>query len=374
MLGVYITVYQYTILNISRLFMLDAAMMGLLIGIQHFGMAIPPFFLGVLGARIGKKRVIIISLLLMISGMLLAGLTQSFGLLIAAIFLIGAGFSVTEATMSAVLADEYPEESTRHLNFSQMAFSVGALCGPFIAQDLIGAGIYFKDLFLYCAAVFLLLGAAFLFTRHNNDKGAPYLQPEGGHYRAFFGSRMLVLLGISIFLYVGIENTIANYTDSYYELMLGAPELSATALALFWGAMIPSRFLAGVLKVNAKKVFILLVALVAVTVSAAMFVADTMMKVVLFAASGFFCGPLWPLLMDVVAKRNAGASGPAMNMMMSFSALGGAALPFVSGFAVESAGVTSAYILCVAAAVLMLGIYAFSVKRGKKDFGSLEDR
>ena len=173
-------------------------------------------------------------------------------------------------------------------------------------------------------------------------------------------------MGVCIFLYVGFENTIANYVDSYYELVLLEPKFSATVLALFWGAMIPSRFLAGVLKLNVKRVFVALTALVSVALSAAMLVPDITMKIALFAASGFFCGPLWPLIMDAVAQKNAGASGPAMNMMMSFSALGGAALPLISGFVVEGSSVVSAYVMCVIAAVVMLGVYVLATRRFKR--------
>lgn len=78
------------------------------------------------------------------------------------IFIIGAGFSVAEATLSAVLADEFPEKSTRHLNFSQVAFSIGALVGPFISAGLINNGLFFKDLYICCTVIFVILGVIFM--------------------------------------------------------------------------------------------------------------------------------------------------------------------------------------------------------------------
>ena len=63
-----------------------------------------------------------------------------------AIFIIGAGFSVLEATHSAALADECSGESKRHINFSQVCFSIGALSSPFLAGILIESGVYFKVL------------------------------------------------------------------------------------------------------------------------------------------------------------------------------------------------------------------------------------
>ena len=363
MLGVYITIYQLNILSIAQYFRLSTVAMGFLIGIQHFGMVVPPLILGVLCAKIGKRKVIVIALALMIAGTTLAAATRQLWMFVLAVFFIGAGFSVSEATLSALLTDEYPEESKRHLGFSQAAFSIGALIGPFLAQRLIRSGVYFKDLFYDCAIVFFVLFSAFFFIRLQNDKGTMPSRPSREYYRDFFGNKTLVLIGIVIFLYVGIENTVANFADSYFELVIGRPEFSALALAFFWGAMIPSRILFGIWKVDARKSFLALSCLLALSLTAAMTIRNPSMKIMLFACSGFFCGPMWPMLMDGAANKTAGSAGPALNIMMSFSALGGAALPFAAGIAAEGQSVSAAYLLCALATVVMLGIYLLSGRR-----------
>lgn len=365
MLGIYLSFYQYTILKFSQLFLLNAAIMGLMIGIQNFGMAIPPLFLGVLSGKIGKKKVIIISYCLIVIGTALVGLIQSVLSFVASIFLVGAGFAVTEATMSAVLADEFPSSSTRHLNFSQVAFSCGALCGPVIAAGLIDSGIYFQHLYLYCAIVFFVLGSIFVFTKQQNDKGQAQCQSIPAHIAGFVRNRSLLFLAVGIFLYVGIENTIANFADSYFVLTLHAPEFSAVALSFFWGAMIPSRLLAGLIKIDIKKMFIFLTVLVFVGAIAAMLVPKNMLKIVMFALCGFGCGPLWPLMMDMAAKRNKGSSGPVFNIMFSFCAMGGALLPIIAGVLVTGSNETAAYYTCAAATAIMLAVYLKSLKPKK---------
>lgn len=61
MLGIYISLYQYTILRFSQHYALNSAFIGLLIGMQHVGMAVSPLLLGVASAKIGKKKVILIA-------------------------------------------------------------------------------------------------------------------------------------------------------------------------------------------------------------------------------------------------------------------------------------------------------------------------
>ena len=365
MLGIYISLYQYTILKFSQLFLLNAAIMGLMIGIQHFGMAISPLFLGVLSCKIGKKKVIIISYGLIVMGATLVGLIQNVLSFIVSTFFIGAGFAVAEATLSAVLADEFPNLSTRHLNFSQVAFSCGALAGPVIASGLIGSGVYFQHLYLYCATIFLILGGVFLFIKHGNDKGESKYQNILDHITGFVRNRSLLLLAIGIFLYLGIENTIANFTNSYFELILHESELSAVALSFFWGAMIPSRLLAGFIKMNARRLLIFIIVLLFLSVQATMLVPDNMIKIVMFALCGFGCGPLWPLMMDTVVKKCRGSTGPVLNIMFSFSAMGGVLLPIVSGVFVNASNETAAYYFSAAAAGVLLVIYLKSLKLSK---------
>jgi len=363
-LGCYLSFYQYILLNISQLFLLDAAMVGLLIAMHSIGISLPPIFLGPLCAKIGKKRLLGISYAMMIGGAVFAGFVQNFAGFIICVLVIGAGFSVTEGTLSAVLSDEYPDESTRHINFSQVAFSAGAMAGPFIAQGLIGTGVYFKDLFFYAAAVFLVLAVLFAFTRHQNDRGLEPLEKGPFYAVRFLSSRIFLLLALSIFIYVGLENTISSFSDSYFELQLGIPALSAVALSLFWGAMIPSRFLAGLLKTDRKKLFIRLSILAIAAVAATMAVPDPTAKIILFAVCGFGCGPLWPLLMDSVAQKTKGSTGPALNMMMAFSGFGGAAVPFIAGLVVLGFGVeAAAYYLSAVLGIAMLALFILSYKK-----------
>lgn len=94
-----------------------------------------------------------------------------------------------------------------------------------------------------------------------------------------------------------------------------------------------------------------------------MLVPDTTVKIVMFALCGFGCGPLWPLMMDTVAKKNKGSTGPALNVMMAFSGLGGATLPVIGGIIVNSSNLTASYYMCAVAVILMLFMYLSSLKK-----------
>jgi MFS transporter, FHS family, glucose/mannose:H+ symporter len=366
MLGVYITFYQYTILNLTQLLNLNITMMGMLIAMQHVGISIPPIFIGTLCNKIGKKKVVLLSYGLIILGTFFTGVSKNFIAVASSVFIIGAGFSVTEGTLSAILADEFPDESTKHISFSQVAFSVGALSGPFLAKALIEGGVFFKNLYFFNSAVFLILAIIFFFTKYKNDKGNNQNSKKSFNILKFLNIKVFLLLALTIFMYVGIENTIANFADSYFELELIMPQFSATALALFWGAMIPSRLLAGIIKFEAKKIFVFMSIIVFITVISAMIVPNYYMKIAMFALCGFACGPLWPIIMDTTAKKNKGSTGPALNVMMAFSGLGGALLPLLSGAVVEFTKQSAAYYLSALVVIITLYLYLSALNNKNK--------
>ncbi|MCL1896231.1 MAG: MFS transporter [Clostridiales bacterium] len=353
MLGVYLSVLQYTVLGISWLFGRDIVFVGVLIGLHSFGMLVSPLTLGGLSDKIGKRKVLLVSFTLLAAGTITAGATSYLGAFVLAVFITGAGFSVTEATVCAVLADEFPEKSRRHLNFSQIPFSAGALIGPFVAERLIDYGVFFKDLYAYCGAGFVFLGCAFLFIKQKNDIAAKSAG-EGRNIVFLLKNRVFMILAACIFIYIGIEAVASGFADSYFKIVAGAPGYSAAALSLFWGAMIPSRFLGGTIKLDAKWVLAIFLVITLIGIMGGMLLPWHTAKLAMFALCGFGCGPVWPLLMNEAAKSNPGRSGLELNAMVVFGAAGSVLYPMVSGVLAGASSPVAAYYFIAASVFIIL--------------------
>ncbi len=358
LLGMYITMYDSTIRSIADGFLANAALMGVMIGMQHFGMIAPPFFIGAFSNWAGKKKVLMVSYLLLAAGALLVGLTHSLPAFLAAMFIIGTGYSVMEATASSVLSDEFPQHSRRHLNFSQVAFSAGALLAPLLTQWLNGVGVVFRYLYIGCAVLFVLVAFTHGFTHPRNDKGEA---PERFNPLRVLSNVPLLFIALAIALYVGLEVTIAANLVSYFQA-IRMEEYGLLALTLFWAAMVPSRFLAGVLKTSVKTIVTALSALVCAATLIAVLVPVLWVKLVCFTLAGFGSGPIWPLLMDVAGQRSRATTGPVLGIMMSFSGLGGALLPLLSGAVVNATNQSAAYFIGAAAAALIPVMYLISCR------------
>ena len=364
--GVYLGTYQISLLQITQNFQLDTVMMGVLVAIQYIGLCLPPLFLGTLSEKIGKKKVVTISLPLMILGVLLISLTNNLTLFIVGILLCGAGYSVAEATLTATLGVEFKEKSAFHLGMSQAFFSIGAVLAPFWCEAMFNAGYTYHHAFAIVGIVLIVTYILLLFTRHENDiSGAT--QSGIASVRRYFTHQTFIFIAIAMFMCVGIEEVIAFFADSYMELTLGMPEFSALALSLFWFGMIPPRLLLGAIKLPHKTTFTICGIGVSVCALGIILIPQFAVRLVLFALLGLFNGPSWPIIMDISAKKFPENAGAVSNVMLSLGCLGGAITPLIAGALVTGINFTPVLIATVFCGITMAIVFAMSDKKIKTD-------
>jgi len=362
MCGVYLGTYQISLMQITQNFHLDSMMKGVLIAIQYAGLCLPPLFLGTLSEKIGKRGVVSISLPLMILGAALISLTNQLGLFILGILLCGAGYGVTEATLTATLGVEFNEKSTMHLGVSQVCFSLGAVLSPLWCDALFNTGFNYHHVFGLVGVALIATYAIFLSTRFEHDiKGS--VQSGIGHAFRLFSQRTFLLIAVSIFMSVGIEEVVAFYMGSYMELTLNLPEYSALALSLFWAGMIPSRLLLGAIRLHHKTLFTICGTGITVCALGVIFIPILELRLALFALMGLFIGPTWPLIMDIAAKSYPESAGAVSNVMLSLGCVGGIAVPLVIGALVIGANFVPMFFATAFCGIIMSIAFRLSNKK-----------
>lgn len=358
MSGFYVAMYQISLLSISETFSLSNFMKGVIVALQAVGACIPPLFLGSLSERIGKRGVIMISMPLMVLGTFLVFVTHSLEFFIIGIMLCGAGFSTTEGTLSATLVTEFSKNSKLLMGVTQASFSIGAVMSPIICKAMVAAGYSYHTMFGIISAVYFGLFIIYLLTRQNNDiKG----QSEAGIRTAvsFFFRRAFIFVVIAMIMYVGSEVTMASFTDSYITLTLGRPGISALALSLFWAGMIPTRLFLGAIKLNHRTAITYCTAGVLASVAAILLIPDDTAMLVAFCTLGAFCGPCWPLIMDMVIKEHPKSAGTVSNIMISVGGFGGAIIPVIAGAFIIGINFTPVFIIAAICMAIMAGVLYF---------------
>ena len=105
--------------------------------------ALGGLLLGFLADRIGRKRTIVLGLVLYGIGSLLFILGNTFGFFIVLLGLSGIGVSVFKVGALGLIGDitRSPREHTSLMNTVEGFFAVGAIVGPAVVASLITAGV-----------------------------------------------------------------------------------------------------------------------------------------------------------------------------------------------------------------------------------------
>jgi len=175
-----------------------------------------------------------------------------------------------------------------------------------------------------------------------------------------------VLIGLGIIIYLGIETATGSFMEAYFSETVGAGALSALALSLYWGMMFPTR-----LAISAYKGTKYPVILVCIVLSAAAFVAATLMptqlaKTICFALVGLFLGPVYPIMMGTGSSSMPGHTGTVTGFLSTCFGIGAGLIPPVIGKLIALLGYPTTMVMMAVLTALLFVVYRSAIGTMKK--------
>lgn len=386
-LGMYLAVYQVAIDFISNELTISSTVSGILISFHFAGILIASAILGEISDRIGKKPVIIICFMIIIAGLLLVYLFNTIELIAAGILLIGCGFGAIEGVMSGLLADLNSSRTNQVINISQMYFSIGAVVGPVSAvwmTEFLGS---WKQNYIVLAVIFFILLIIVAKQKHaemngkepmaeNMPPGVPPVKemplpeetipveempeqeglpgPKGSIAVFLLKEKKLILLCAAIFIYVGIEEATAFWTNTYFLDVFNVEKLGAYALSGYWGSMVAGRYIGSRFEEKSNMFCRVGLLISLISVILALIVKNPVFNLACFILIGLGFSVVWPVLMATAAKSYHKYTGTAMGIMIMFSAVGGIVVPFFMGAMGEFLDTGTAFLIVPVLAFVIL--------------------
>ncbi len=220
------------------------------------------FFISITGgdpiSRIGYKNGILAGLLISATGSALfypAAEFKMYGFFLAALFVMGLGFTLLQIAANPYVAILGPEKSaSSRLNLSQGFNSLGTTIGPLIGGFLIfkyfaGPNIDGADAvkipYMIFTGMFLLLAVLIKVSHLPRVTAGDVIERTAGALR----HPNLVFGALAIFFYVGGEVGIGSILISYLglESIAGLDEVDASKyVAFYWGGLMIGRFLGAI--------------------------------------------------------------------------------------------------------------------------------
>ena len=355
---------QYNLLLIGEELGLSTTQMGNLVSAKYLAFIIVPLAFGGFADKYGKKIILVLFGLCFSLGSLAIIMSSGFLLVLAGVFMMGAGYAMCESVGTAALADMYQEDASRYINWSQSCFSIGALLSPVLGQFMGDVmGLNWRVFYYILMISYTLLAMWAVRIQFPNP---PKVQQEesakhAGKSTMSIDTKVKVaLLAAAMTLYAGMESGIAYFIGTHLSHALGTETYNSLGLSLFWLMMIPSRYLVGVIRKSSKKMLTLAYGGSAVFIIFVIFLTTRNMLLISYAMMGFFFAPIWPLVMGEAGNLDPENSSRIAGMMTAFCGVGGMASPTIFGILADNLSLNASLFFVfgiTVAGLLMIVIY-----------------
>ncbi|ULR54148.1 MFS transporter [Streptomyces deccanensis] len=326
--------------------------------------------------RMGNRRILGTSYLLMALGAAGFAFAPSWPAGLAAALLAGLGFGGIDYGLNQLFAVGFGHRSTAMLNILNAHFGIGAILGPALVAA-VGAEHY-PALFLAFAAANLPLLFCLRGVRDQVPQSASAVTAATGVSDSAAASNGSVLgrslgsvLGVFVTLYVlhvGIEAGVGGWEPTHLETVGYGAGAAATATSVYWLMMTIGRFLVAPIALRHSAQTIITVSCAGMTVCLLLASVPSLAPYA-YAGVGLFIAPIFPtglpwLNAAAPRARRAGA------LVIAASMIGGVAAGPALGKAIEWSGVRAVPLLLGAVSAVCLAATLWLIRATRSTPGS----
>jgi fucose permease len=321
-------------------------------------------------ARIGLRNFMTTGLLLFIAGSLSLWLVPPFAVALLARLVLGLSGAVLETAGNFYVAHQ--PRNTALLNYLHAFFGVGALVGPLVATWVLENGWGWQTLFMVWMVLGLLLSVAYRLAFSDYTENFPLASESTPTKRSrpmadALKHPLVWLATFFLFLYVGVETTVGNWSYTYLTEGHGlANSLAGGMVSLYWFGLTAGRFVLGWalerpgMEGRSRGLFL---GCIVASVGGAVLVwlADGQALPAGFGLFliGFAFGPLYPTTLAILARVvEPGILSSAIGIITGLSILGVATFPWLAGGLLEGfgMGVLFPYVIGLGVGLFAVGV------------------
>ena len=319
---------------------------------------------GLLMARLGERRFLLLSLAIYSLGALLYSLSLPYAFFLCAGAVVGFGGGMIDAGLNSYIAS-LPNNGTL-LNYLHAFYGVGALLGPLVASGLLAQGLGWQTTYMVWLAIALLILVSLWFAFKRREPQAHQGTQEAGRQ----GSNLLLatlrlrgvwLAAFFLLFYVGTEVGLGNWGYSFLTIARSGPPLfSAWVISGYWCGLTLGRLTLGRLipRLGVRRLITLCLAGVILGVLLAWTLPGVWGAACGFCLIGFCLGPLFPtaiaLMPQLVAPRLLSS---AIGFLACLGSGGGALFPWLAGNLIQRIGYWFLLPFALILTICMLGIW-----------------
>ena len=361
--GIVLTTLGALLPGVVTQYQVSMAQAGSLFLLMTFGILAGSLVFGPIVDRRGYKGMMLFALVAIVVGLEAIAFASTFAGLRVAVICIGFGGGIVNGGANALVADISTDQRGAGLALLGVFFGIGAAGMPFalwllddtFARSGILAGI--GALLLIPIAMTVMT----VFPPPKQAQGFPLADA-----RRLLGDRVLLLMGLMLFLESGMEIAVGGWTTSYFINELGVSSRAATAhLTMYWLGMMLARLGLGSLLRRAAPALVLF-ACIGVALAGSLLLVSTSSVAaasgaVFLLGVGFAAG--FPVILGFVGDRHAQLSGTAFSIVIVMALVGGMILPWLTGVLGAAYGLRGSFLIVPVSLVVMAGLLLMVTRR-----------
>jgi fucose permease len=324
---------------------------------------------GLLAARIGKKKLLLLGLGINALAVIPPSLfSPSYPVLLACIFMLGVGITFLQVSGNPIMRDVSAEGAySRNLSFAQGFKGIGSTASTYLVGAVASIAVFERMGWRGAFPIFFVLMAiAFIsvaFLKVDETKADE--PPSIGSSLGLLAQPPFFLAVLGIFLYVGAEASMGRFLLPGLK-NIGLKESTANAFGptMFFALLTIGRLVGGViLTVLSPRTFFRISALMGAIGAAAFMLRIEWLAMVGVVVAGFGFANIWPLLFSITVEEKPERANE-LSGLMCMAISGGAIMPLIMGKLIDlnPEVMTQAFIVPVGCFVYL---FLLSLKGGR---------
>lgn len=293
--------------DLSDAFHLTPGQEGNMSSITSAGSLIALVCLPFLQGRVRKSWVLAFSGLAMLICIVLKGVVPGYGALLAVFFVFGLALGCSDCYCNAFIVDLNGANANRYLGALHAFSGVGAMLAPLFITWIRAAQSWQNTYFIMAGIIavpFLtFLGTCFYMRPRLHASATQEARLRWADIREYVTNRENLVILACHLLYTMFFNGFIVWVTLYIERVLGAPELRAYPLAVFWVFAALARFFSPRIPVRPAQLFRVGTALGGVALLIGVLSRNAAVLIVCSGVCGLLAGPGIPVLIGIGCAR-----------------------------------------------------------------------
>jgi FHS family L-fucose permease-like MFS transporter len=339
-----------------------ANLLPMMVFLWFFVLSIP---VGLLMNKIGRKKTVLLSMVVTFVAMLIPLLDYSFEVMLVAFALVGIGNTILQVSLNPLLTNVVRgDRLTSSLTWGQFIKAIASFIGPILAAFLAAKLGSWKLLFPIFALV-TLLSSLWLYLTSIEE------QPLTGKTSSFvdcfklLGDKTILFLFLGIFLVVGVDVGLNTTIPKFLMERCGIDlDQAGLGTSLYFAARTTGALLGAILLVtlSARKFFIFSMVAAIAAMVAALLLSNLWALLAMIFVLGFAVANVFSIVFSAALQKKP-ERGNEISGLMIMGVSGGALFPWLMGVVSDSFNSQGAAFAVLLGLLCYLLFLAFSLKK-----------